>query len=376
MTQGMEKRIFLKANWVLVFFTLVLVVTGMANLYSASAVRIEDGISVAPYFQKQFLWVAAGFGCMLACMLFDYHRLSSMAEILLFLSICVLLLVLLMGSHGGGAKRWLELGPIRFQPSEAVKISVMLLAAKMLARGKDPLGWKELFIVLGVIMVPTMLVLKQPDLGTAMIILLIAGGMVLFRGVKAQIIKVGIVILILSPVVMAKLVIPNLLDYQRQRIIGFINPEQAGDNAVYQNRQSEIAIGSGQVWGKGYLEGTQSKLRFLPAKHTDFAVAVFGEEWGFVGNIGLVAIFCMFLLSIYATARDAKDKFGGILTAGIFFYFFWQILINIGMVLGMLPVVGIPLPFISYGGSATIVNFCLVGLVLNISMRRYVFRSV
>lgn len=376
MTQAMEKRKIFNANWTLVFFTLVLVVIGMANLYSASAVRMEDGISVASYFQKQLFWVLGGFGCMIFFMFFDYRKLSSMAEVLLVLSICMLLLVLVMGSQGGGAKRWLEFGPVRFQPSEAVKISVMLLAAKMLARGKGVMGWRQFFAVLLVGMVPTVLVLKQPDLGTALIILLILGGMILFRGVKAQIFKVGLVILVLSPIVFVQLVIPNLLDYQRQRIIGFINPEQASPGAVYQNRQSEIAIGSGQAWGKGYLEGTQSKLRFLPAKHTDFAVAVFGEEWGFAGCVTLVSVFCLFLLSIYATAREAKDAFGGILVAGIFFYFFWQILINIGMVLGMLPVVGIPLPFISYGGSATIVNFCLVGLVLNVSMRRFVFRSV
>jgi rod shape determining protein RodA len=129
------------------------------------------------------------------------------------------------------------------------------------------------------------------------------------------------------------------------------------------------------MWGKGYLEATQSQLRYLPEKHTDFAVAVFAEEWGFVGGIVLLTLFCLFLLQFYTTARNAKDRFGSYLAAGVFFYFFWQILINMGMVLGIMPVVGIPLPFISYGGSATIVNFTLVGIVVNVSMRRFLFKK-
>lgn len=372
---GMEKNRLSQSNWPLLVFMVILVILGMANLYSASAVRMEDGISVASYFQKQLLWVFIGFLCMVVCIFFDYRRLSSMAEVLFVLSIGFLLLVFVMGSAGGGARRWLSLGPISFQPSEAVKISVMIMVAKVLSKRREPLGWGELVKVLAITLVPTGLVLKQPDLGTALIVVFIVGGMIMYRGVKKQILKLGIILLVLSPFAMVEFVIPNLHDYQRQRIIGFVNPDQASPGALYQNNQSEIAIGSGQTWGKGFLEGTQSKLRFIPAKHTDFAVAVFGEEWGFSGSLLLVSLFCLFLLSIQTTARDAKDRFGSVLAAGVFFYFFWQILINIAMVLGMMPVVGIPLPFISYGGTATIVNFCLVGLVINISMRRFVFKS-
>ncbi|MDR2051497.1 MAG: rod shape-determining protein RodA [Deltaproteobacteria bacterium] len=374
MTQSMmEKHPLAQANWVLVLLTIALAGLGLINLYSASAVRLGEGISVDSHFQKQCLWVLLGAGCMLICMFFDYRRLISSAEPLLLLSIALLLLVLFTG---GTVRRWLPLGPVNFQPSEAVKISVLLVGAKILSRGKDPLNWKELGGVMLVGLVPAALILKQPDLGTAVIVLLILGGMILYRGVKIKIIKVCVLVLILSPVALVKLVIPNLLDYQRDRILGFVNPEKVNPDSIYQNKQAKIAIGSGQTWGKGYLEGTQSKLRFLPAKHTDFAIAVFGEEWGFAGSVALVALFCFFLLSIYATAREARDSFGSIFTAGVFFYFFWQIFVNIGMVLGMMPVVGIPLPFISYGGSASLVNFCLVGLVLNVSMRRFVFRAV
>ena len=164
-------------------------------------------------------------------------------------------------------------------------------------------------------------------------------------------------------------------DYQRQRILTFLDPGNDPRGTGYHIIQSRIAIGSGELWGKGFREGTQSQLRFLPERHSDFAVAVFGEEWGFVGCVALVTLFCLFLLSIFSSAVQAKDRFGSTLVVGVFFYFFWQIFINMGMVIGLMPVVGIPLPFISYGGSATVVNFTLLGIVLNVSMRRFMFKS-
>lgn len=368
---GMVWRI----NWALVIFTFLLVAIGAANLYSASAVRLEDGVTVDSYYSKQLLWVAVGVGCMIFCMLFDYRRLSTFSWPLLALSVVFLLLVLAVGSHGNGAKRWIDIGPLTVQPSEGVKISVLLVAARVLSKGREVLGWKELGMVLAIGIFPAFLVILQPDLGTALIILFILGGMILYRGLKASIVKLMLVLVLLSPILVVEVVIPNLHGYQRQRIMAFINPAEVSRDARWQGDQAKIAIGSGQAWGKGFMQGSQSKLRFLPEKHTDYAIAVFGEEWGFAGSVFLIGVFCFFLLSIYATARDAKDKFGSYLCVGVFFYFFWQILINAGMVLGMMPVVGVPLPFISYGGSATIVNFCLLGLVLNVSMRRFVFTA-
>mgnify|MGYP000963794858 CR=1 FL=1 len=164
-------------------------------------------------------------------------------------------------------------------------------------------------------------------------------------------------------------------DYQKQRVLTFLNPGDDPLGAGYHILQSRIAIGSGELWGKGYMEGMMNKLNFLPERHSDFALAVFGEEWGFVGCVALVTLFCLFLLSIFSTVVQAKDRFGSMLAVGVFFYFFWQICINMGMVIGLMPVVGIPLPFISYGGSATVVNFTLLGIVLNVSMRRFMFKS-
>jgi rod shape determining protein RodA len=220
-------------------------------------------------------------------------------------------------------------------------------------------------------LVPAGLIIKQPDLGSGLSVLLLLGGMILFKGLRKRVFQV------------LCLVVPVCLpfgwfflhDYQKQRILTFLDPGNDPLGAGYHILQSQIAIGSGGFWGKGFLEGTQSQLRFLPEKHTDFAFAVFGEEWGFAGAMLLLGLFCAFLYQIFIVSQEAKDEFGSFLCAGVFFYFFWQVLINMGMVLGLMPVVGIPLPFISYGGSASVVNFCLIGLVMNVSMRRFVFKK-
>jgi rod shape determining protein RodA len=251
------------------------------------------------------------------------------------------------------------------------KIAILLIGAKLLSRGQRPLDWGPLFLAVGVGMVPAGLIVLQPDLGSALSVLALLGGIILYRGVRWPVLRL---MLILGPI-LAPLGWFFLHDYQKQRILTFLDPGADPRGAGYHVIQSQIAIGSGQVWGKGFSLGTQSQLRFLPEKHTDFAVAVFGEEWGFFGCIILLSIFCLFLYHLFLAAQDAKDRFGSFLAAGVFFYFFWQILINMGMVLGLMPVVGIPLPFISYGGSATLVNFCLIGLVMNVSMRRFVFKQ-
>ncbi len=374
MNQVGQTRIITHANWLLVALTALLFATGMVNLYSASAVRVEDGIRLAGYYSSQLQWGAMGLGCMVFCMIFDYRHLRGLALPLFIASLAMLALVPVAGKTVNGATRWLALGSFNVQPSELAKISVLIMAAKLLSRGKEPLGWQDLGLTLGMAILPVAMIIVQPDLGTALNILLLVGGMILYRGVRASILKSGLAFMLASPLILWKCVWPRLHDYQKLRVLTFLDPFNDPKGAGYHIIQAQIAIGSGQIWGKGFLQGTQSKLRFLPEKHTDFAIAVFGEEWGFVGCVALVCLFCLFLLSIFTTARDAKDRFGSMLAAGVFFYFFWQILINIGMVIGLMPVVGIPLPFISYGGSATLVNFCLLGLVLNISMRRFVFK--
>ncbi len=366
-----DRRLLTYLNWPLLLLLFVLFGLGILNLYSASGFRLEEGLTVDPYYRKQLIWGAIGLCGLLFFALLDYRHFKLLAWPLFILSLLLLAAVPLWGKSIMGAKRWLDLGMFNFQPSEFAKITVLLLGAKILSARSGRLDWGGLFLVMGVGLVPAGFIVIQPDLGSGLNLLLLLGGIILYRGLTTRVLKVlAIVLPMLAPLGWFL-----LKDYQKQRILTFLDPGSDPRGAGYHIIQSQIAIGSGELWGKGFLAGTQSQLRFLPEKHTDFAVAVFGEEWGFVGSITLLTLFCLFLLSIFSTARDARDRFGSFLAAGVFFYFFWQILINMGMVLGLMPVVGIPLPFISYGGSATLVNFCLVGLVLSVSMRRFVFKS-
>ncbi len=366
-----DRRLLFYINWPLFGAAVCLFLLGLLNLYSASGYRLEEGMNVAPYFNKQLLWGFLGMLGMIVFMFFDYKHLKALAWPLFFITVALLISIFFVGKTIYGARRWLDLGFMNFQPSELAKIAILIVGARILSKEREPLDFLRLAYVLGVGLVLAGLIIKQPDLGSGLSVLMILGGMVLFRGVTPRVFKTALV------------AVPCLLpvswfflhDYQKQRIKTFLDPSTDPLGAGYHIIQSEIAIGSGGFWGKGFLEGTQSQLRFLPERHTDFAVAVFGEEWGFVGAMILLSLFCFFLYQMIIIARDAKGLFGSYLATGVFFYFFWQILINAGMVLGLMPVVGIPLPFISYGGSATLVNFCLVGLVLNVSMRRFMFKE-
>lgn len=365
----LDRRELFYINWWLVLVSLLLFAVGMVNLYSASGVRAEDGMVLSPYYQRQLVWGLMGLGVMVLAMAVDYKHFYQLAPFVYVAVLGLLLLVPIFGKVVGGAKRWIDFGPISIQPSEFAKVTVLLLGARFLSRDGETLGWKRLFKALLIGLLPFALIVRQPDLGTALMVLLVLGGLILFHGVKWRVLRVCLIVV--------PLLLPMgwfvLHDYQQQRILTFLDPSKDPKGSGYHIIQSQIAIGSGELMGKGYLGGTQSQLRFLPEKHTDFAIAVFGEEWGFVGTMVLLALFCFMLMSIYATVRNAKDRFGSTLCAGVFFYFFWQILINMGMVVGIMPVVGMPLPFISYGGSAMLVNCALVGVVLNVSMRRFVF---
>ena len=366
-----ENKLFFQINWVFLGLSLLLFAVGVMNLYSASSLRVEGGMALDPFYRKQLIWGGAGICCMVAFMIFDYRHLKSLAWPMFWAVVILLVAVPLWGKTILGARRWLSFGFFNLQPSELAKIAVLILGAKVLARMEGTLDWSMLARALLVGLVPAGLIIKQPDLGSGLSVLLLLGGMVAFRGVRKRVVQVlALVLPVCLPFAWF-----FLHDYQKQRILTFLDPGNDPLGAGYHIIQSQIAIGSGGFWGKGFLQGTQSQLRFLPEKHTDFAFAVFGEEWGFVGAMLLLGLFCAFLYQIFIVSQEAKDEFGSFLCAGVFFYFFWQVLINMGMVLGVMPVVGIPLPFMSYGGSASVVNFCLIGLVMNVSMRRFVFKK-
>ncbi|NLW81904.1 MAG: rod shape-determining protein RodA, partial [Desulfovibrionales bacterium] len=296
-----DRRLIFHINWALVLLTAVLFLVGVMNLYSASTLRVASGLELDAYFNKQLLWGGASFCVMTALLLFDYRHFKALSWPLFFLSIFLLLCVTVAGKTIYGAKRWLDLGFFNLQPTELAKVAVLVLGAQLMARMGGRLGWVNLGKTLLVGLVPAALIVKQPDLGSALNILLILGGMILFKGITPSVFKVLVVAL------------PGLLpfgwfflhDYQKQRILTFMNPGNDPLGAGYHIIQSQIAIGSGGFWGKGLLEGTQSQLRFLPEKHTDFAFAVFGEEWGFCGTMVLLALFCAFLYQIYIISLEA-----------------------------------------------------------------------
>ncbi len=368
---SVDRRLLTHANWSLLGFVILLFLIGAINLYSAGGERTEEGIRILPFFSRQILWGLMGLCCLIICTLFDYRHLKPLALPIFLLAVGLLALVPIAGITVYGAKRWISLGFFNMQPSEVAKMAVLLMGASMLSRYAQPLGWTRLLKVLCVCLIPCALIFIQPDLGTTILLLTLIGGMILFHGVKLYVLKFSFLLLpFLLPLGWFV-----LKDYQKQRIMTFLDP--AGDplGTGWHITNSKIAIGSGQLWGKGFQEGSHHLLRFLPEKHTDFALAVFSEEWGLVGSVILIGLFCGFLICIANSAREAKDRFGSTLCAGVFFYFFWQILINAGMVVGVMPVVGVPLPFISYGGTATVINFIMLGLVLNVSMRRFMFKS-
>lgn len=369
----MDKQMLGHINWELLLWFTVLFVAGIFNLYSASGTRLESGTIVyAPYYQKQIIWAMAGLVGLVFAACIDYHRLYSLAWIFYLICLVMLILVPFIGSTIYGAKRWISLGPFNIQPSEMMKLAVLVLMARILSHDDIALGWKRFFYVSLVAMVPVGLIVKQPDLGTAIMIVLLLFGMIAFHGIRAYVIKPC---LLLAPCFIGLMWFVGMHDYQRQRVLTFLDPSNDPRGTGYHVLQSRIAIGSGELTGKGFGSGTQSQLRFLPERHSDFAIAVLGEEWGFIGCLFIVIAFCGLLIAIFSTVTQARDRFGSMLAVGVFFYFFWQICINMGMVIGLMPVVGIPLPFISYGGSATIVNFALVGIVLGIAMRRFMFKS-
>lgn len=366
-----DRRFFSHINWGLLGLTLLLFSVGIINLYSASMLRGAAGVELDSYFNRQMLWGGASACLMMLCVAVDYRHFKGLAWPFFIVSLCLLLGVAVVGKTIYGAKRWLDFGFFHLQPTELAKIAVLVLSAHLLSKMEVRLGWMSLGKILLVGLAPALFIAKQPDLGSALSILLILGGMILFKGLRTGVFR--------TLAVLVPLCLPFgwffLHDYQKQRILTFLDPSNDPLGAGYHIIQSQIAIGSGGFWGKGFLEGTQSQLRFLPEKHTDFAFAVLGEEWGFFGTMLLLILFCAFLYQIYIVTLEAKDGFGTYLCVGVFFYFFWQVLINMGMVLGIMPVVGIPLPFISYGGSATVVNFCMIGIVLNVAMRRFIFKK-
>jgi rod shape determining protein RodA len=362
-----DRRLLQNFDWPLLAMILVIAGLGIVNLYSAGFNHTPEGVT--PVYLKQSYWLLVGLAVMLLTLTIDYRHLERLAYPLYILSIILLIGVMVAGKTVSGSKRWLALGPLAFQPAELVKIALILVLARYFHRlsPQGPLSIKDLLQPLILLLLPAALIAKQPDLGSAILVTLVGGSMILLVGVNWRALVVGGVVLA-SAIPAAW---PFLKEYQRQRVRTFLNPEHDPLGAGYHIIQSKIAVGSGQFWGKGFLQGTQSQLHFLPEQHTDFVFSVFAEEWGFVGSMVVVLLYLGLCLWGLLIARNCKERFGQLLAAGVTVLLFWQVFVNLCMVTGLMPVVGIPLPMFSYGGSSLITTMLALGLLLNLRMRRF-----
>jgi len=364
-----DRRLFTNFDWTLFGLVVLIAAIGVVNIYSASASYKLVG---TPFYIKQIYWILAGFFLAVTVCSIDYHLLEDVAYWIYGALLLLLVVVLIAGKSSMGATRWLHLGFFSIQPSEPMKIIIIAVVARFFSNRPvtQGIGLRDLgypFLLLGG---PVLLIMKQPDLGTAILVILIVCTMMIYVGVRWT---------TFVSVMLAAL--PTLFvgwhyflrEYQKDRVLNFINPERDPLGSGYHIIQSKIAVGSGGILGKGFLGGTQSHLRFLPEQHTDFAFSVFAEEWGFIGCLVMLLLYLFLILWGLHIAGRCNDRFGSLFAVGISAMLFWHILINMGMVIGLFPVVGVPLPFFSYGGTSMVTSMVGVSILLNISMRRFMF---
>jgi rod shape determining protein RodA len=350
-------------------FVLAICAVGVVEIYSATLHTKFVGAHV-----RQMYWIAGGLGVMFIMSRINYQVLLENTPWMYIVSLVSLLAVLAIGQTYLGAKRWIRIGgSTHFQPSEWVKLVLILAMAKYFSdpakfRGEE-MSFTDLLKAGSVVLIPMALVLKQPDMGTALTYLPIAIMGLFLGGMKF---KHAALILVCG----ALLTVPAykwvLKPFQRDRIQTFINPDADPQKKGYQSIQSQIAVGSGGLWGKGTTKGSQTQGLFLPVTHTDFIFAAFSEEHGFVGAVGILLLYFMVLMRLIHNAQTAPDRAGAFVVMGVVAVLAFHVLVNVGMVVGFMPVVGIPLPLMSYGGSSVLFMFIALGIVMNVRMRRFV----
>ena len=348
----------LKINWLIIFCLIFLGFMGIISLYSAS------GGSWDPWAKNHFIRLIFGFFLMFGIALTPTYLFQKMSVLAFFLCLLTLIWVKFFGS--GDVPRWIVIGGINFQPSELMKLGLILILARYFEY-LPTISIGNLFpyiIPLFVILIPGFLVISQPDLGTGLTIILLGLAILFFVGISIKFVIFCSVLLISS----VPIIWQQLYEYQKNRILVFLNPEIDKLGSGYQIIQSKIAIGSGGVFGKGYLLGSQSKLNYLPEKHTDFIFTLISEEFGFLGSMSIVFIFCLLIGLILRISYKTSSIFSKIVAFGVAFLIFLYLSLNIGMVCGLLPVVGAPLPLISYGGTSLLTILIAVGLVLSINV--------
>lgn len=353
-------------DWALLGVVLVICGLGVAEIYSASATTKFAGVHV-----KQIYWVLGGVVVLFLVSLVNYQQLLENAHWLYIASVVSLVMVLVFGQKYLGARRWIRLpGGQHFQPSEWVKLILILALAKFfLDMRQRELSISDIVKAGALVGGPMLLVLVQPDMGTALTYFPVLVMGLFLGGIR---LKHAAALMLAAALLMPAAWIYGLKPYQKARLTTFLNPEEDPKGSGYQVQQSLIAVGSGGIWGKGFRQGTQTQGMFLPVTHTDFAFAAFAEEQGLVGALGALLLYFVLLMRLLQNAQTAPDRGGACIIMGVVAVFAFHVLVNVGMVVGFLPVTGIPLPLFSYGGSSVLFTFLALGVVMNIRMRRFV----
>jgi rod shape determining protein RodA len=359
----LERRLYFHIDWALVVALLALCGMGILMIFSATQ-------STTPrLYISQFYALGLGAVALVVMLAIDYRTLADRSHLIYIGVVCLLIYVLFFGVIRGGARRWIPLGVFNLQPSEFARIAVALVLAKYFGENRrGNLSLADLAIAGGLALLPVLLIMRQPDLGTAVTVIPIYLAIAYVAGLPTRILAVAAILAVLAAPVAWKFV---LKDYQRQRVLTFVDPSKDTRGAGYQQIQARITTGSGGLWGKGFMKGTQGQLRFLPVAHNDFIFSVWGEEQGFAGVIVALGLYLFVILRSLDAARLAKDRLGAYLVLGIVAGFTFQVLYNISMSAGLAPVKGLTLPLMSYGGSSLIATLAGFGLILNVRMRRF-----
>ena len=362
----LDRRLIVNFDWPTLITAVFISAIGVLNIYSSTYPHSGTG---TPLFLKQVYWLIMGFGFLILTLSFDYRTFVRFAYPFYLFCLLLLAMVMIIGRTTSGSQRWIQLGFISFQPSELAKLALILGLTRFFSERENPLGYtlRDLGVPFLLMGIPTFLIFRQPDLGTVVLMVTIFTTILIFAGVR------GKTWLIMGSAVAGTIPIfwHFLKDYQKNRLLTFLNPDLDPLKTGYHINQSKIAVGSGTFFGKGFLQGTQSQLHFLPEQHTDFIFSVLAEEWGFFGCFILLFLLLLLISRGLTISNTSKDRAGAILAIGLTAMLFWQTFINVGMVVGILPVVGVPLPLMSYGGTSLITTMIGVGILMNISMRRF-----
>jgi rod shape determining protein RodA len=358
----LERRLYFHIDWALVAAIAALCGVGLAMIYSTTG-------GATRLYWTQIYGIVIGIGAMVVAMTIDYRSLADKSHLLYIGLVMLLVAVALFGSKQMGAQRWLDLGFYNVQPSEFAKATLALVLAKLLGESRRPvLSNNELFLACVLTAIPLLLIVRQPDLGTAVTLMPVLLVITFAAGLPLKYLGAVAVVGILAAPLAWQFA---LEDYQKERIETFLDPEQDPRGAGYQQIQARITVGSGGLWGKGFLEGTQGQLRFLPVAHNDFIFSVLAEEQGFVGVIVVLGLYLFVIMRSLEAAKLAKDRLGAYLVLGVLSTFTFQVIYNITMSAGLAPVKGLTLPLMSYGGSSMIATLAGFGLILNVRMRRF-----